>query len=255
MQIEGAVTVNPLSDDSTASRSTNVPEDRSAKAPMGNLVWTTISRLATRYRLQLNILKTLIEVIPSISSIGQLARNLEGVCVSGRTQKCYASESSCSCELRNPLCDNTVANCDSACSTGQKYCDVSYANPCSYDATVRGVTQFQIFVSCVSCAVELLMLVVTSVQFKHAHRRWVYILLNCTVIFFQLFYCLVLIGFGAAFNFSVDTTALVVFSKVVAIALGAAHLAHLIPLNQRTCRPMVECLQYGFPDDLSSEYD
>jgi hypothetical protein len=254
MHDEGTECTNPLSDLSVAVNSISV-EDRSANVQATHAVWAKIAVLATRYRLHLNVLKTLIEIIPSIASIDQLARNLGGVCVPGRTQRCDATESSCICGLKNPLCHNTVADCDSVCSTGDIYCDVTYANPCSYDATVRAVTKFQIFVSCVSCTVELLMLVVTSVQFKHVHRRRVYIVLNCAVIFFQVCYCLVLIGFSYAFNFSAVTAVLVVLSKVVAIALGAAHLAHLFPLNQKYCRTVVECLQYGFPDTLTSEND
>lgn len=248
---------NPIVSQSHSSKQKNAEQDiNKTEKRSTNIAWClqTVARASTEYRLQLNVMKTLIEVVPSLLSIQQLAANLNGACVNGKTNTCVDNtweNGACMCMPKHQLCSGG----DSSEVYPESYCDsravlnVSYANPCSYDATVKMVTEIQLAVSTVSCMVELAMLLTTVYKFKHTHQRMVYIVLNLAIIVLQVGYCLVLALYAVEFGFTIETTVLVIFSKLVAIALGTGHLAYLIPYGKPQYRDCVLCLKYGLAEE------
>lgn len=87
-------------------------------------------------------------------------------------------------------------------------------------------------------------------KFRLTHKRIVYIAMNVVVILLQVCYVLIFAVFAGDFGFSLETAVLVIFSKLVAIALGTGHLAYLVPLGTPKYRDCVTCLKFGFTEEI-----
>ena len=266
LKMESIDTVlSPLESDLSATNSfrdaNNTTSAAIEPAHHGNLLVEVASKFTTQYRIHLNILKTVFEIVPSLYSIHQLALNLNGACVSGLPHYCDMNTGSGDCQCLpskyacgGPYTDDSTGSPYVSCPATPSTCSPDnchgwYANPCSYDDNIKRATYVQVILSVLSCAFEIFVLVLTVSKLQKMHNKWVYIFLNTALIALQVAFCLYLSAYSGDFGFTTEVLILVIASKLIAVMLGTAHLAYLVPIGTKSARYIVACLKYGIEEE------
>ena len=112
MKINGMI-VNPMESDinsanSSLQDSAAVVSSVQANPTTKERLFLSMANFTKEYRVHLNIVKTVFEIVPSVFSIDKLAANLGGACVSGLPHYCDVSTSTgsdvCTCLASDPPC-------------------------------------------------------------------------------------------------------------------------------------------------------